>query len=256
VAGHHPSRLSVSRNAQLLLLHARHNPALSCRGATNSNELPGAFVRRTGSLPISLQIPSALPLAQGHVAQGVQRVAEHAIRVVTDVACQAEHAARLADEAKRSARRGRLVATSFGAFAALFGIAVVAANHLDTGTSADIASVATALIRLDATQRQINDRLTALHASASTEATLVAPGSPTPVMPLSPVAAPPVAVPVAPIGPALPVAIKPLPPVTWSIQEESGRRQPPHHAAVQRVRLDPTVPSKVMLAKSATESAG
>jgi hypothetical protein len=169
------------------------------------------------------------------------------------VACQAEQAARLADEARRSARRGKLVATSFGAFAALFGIALVAISHINTRTNADMASIAAALSRLGGTQRQIDDRLTALHASSATQATLLAPGSPAPVMPVSPVAAPPVMTPVAPLGPALPVAIKPLPPVTWSIQEESERRQPPHHAPVQRARLDA---SKLTIVKAAAETAG
>ncbi len=246
----------MSRNAQLLLHHARRNPALSCRAAANSNERPSGSVRRTGTLPISLQMPSALPVAQGYAMQSVQRVAEHAIRVVTDVACQAEQAARLADEAKRSARRGKLIATSFGAFAALLGIALVAASHINSRTNADVASVAAALSRLDATQRQINDRLIELHDSATTQTTLLAPGSPAPAMPVSPVAAPTVAAPVAPIGPALPVAIKPLPPVTWSIREESGRRQPPRHAPVQRARLDSTALSKVMTATAAADTAG
>ncbi len=256
MAGHHPLRLSVSRDAQLLLHHAKRNPALSCRTAANGNELPSGFVRRAGPLPISLHMPSALPVAHGHAAQGVQRVAEHAIRVVTDVACQAEQAARLADEARHSARRGKLVATSLGAFAALLGIAVVAASHINTRTNVEMASIATALRQLDATQRQINDRLTALHASSATPATLVMPGSPAPVIPVSPVAAPPVTARVAPIGPALPVAIKPLPPVTWSIPRQSGRQQPLRGSPIQRARLDRTVPSKVVLTKTAAEAAG
>jgi hypothetical protein len=256
VAGHHPPRLSVSRNAQLLLHHARRNPALSCRTAANSNGSPSGLMRRTGSLPISLQVSAALPVAAGPVAHGVQRVAEHAIRVATDVACQAEQAARLADEARRSAHRGKLVAASFGAVAALFGIAVVAGSHINMRTDAEMATVANALRQLDATEHQINDQLTALHASSATQATLVAPGGPTPVMPISPVAAPPVTAPVAPIGPALPVAIKPLPPVTWSVPGGSAQRQRAHHAPVQRARLDRTAPSKVMMAKAAAETAG
>jgi hypothetical protein len=250
-------RLSVSRNAQLLLDHARRNPALSCRTAANSNEPPSGFVRHAGVLPISLHIPSVLPATPGNIAQDVQRVAEHAIRVVTDVACQAEQAARLADEARRSARRGRLIATSFGAFAALFGIAVVAASHINTRINDEMASVATSLRQLDATQRQINDRLTAMHASPATQATLVAPGSAAAAgMPVSPVAAPPVVAPVAPIGPALPVGIKPLPPVTWSVPGESGQRQPTGHPSVQPARLGRIAPSRVVTVKAAAETAG
>lgn len=257
MAGHHPLRPSVSRNAQLLLHHARRNPALSCRTAANSNEQPFGLVRRAGVLPISLHMLSALPAAQPHVAQGVQRVAEYGIRIVTDVACQAEQAARLASEARRSARRGKTVAASFGVFAAVFGIAVVvAASHIDRRTNADMASVSTALRQLYATQRQINDRLTALDPSSATQAALVAPSGPAPVMPVSPVTAPPVTAPVTPIGPALPVAIKPLPPVTWPIPGASGPRQPPRGARLQRARLDPTVRSKVVTAKAAAETAG
>jgi hypothetical protein len=256
VEGHHPSRFSVAQNAQLLLHHSRRKPALSCRADATSNEPLSRLGRQRGGLPISLHIPSALPVAQRHVAQGAQRVAEQAIRVVTDAAWQAEQAARLAKAAERGARRGSRVAASFGVLAVSFGIAAVAASHINTRTNAEMASVAAALRRLDATQRQISDRLTALRAPPATQAALVAPTSGGSLMPAAPAASPAGTVPVAPIGPALPVAIKPLPPVTRSVPLEPTRRQPPHEGPVQRARLNRISPSSVEMAGAAGGNAG
>lgn len=217
--------------------------------------MPGVGRQPVG-LPISLRIPSALPVAQGHVAQGVQLVAEQSIRVVTDAAWQAEQAARLAEAARGRARRGTLVATSFGALALLFGVAVVAASHINTRTNAEMASVAAALRRLDATQRQISDRLTALRASSATQAALIKPTSRGSIMPVAPAAATPVTVPVVPIGPAVPVAIKPLPPVTWSVPHQPTRQRPPHGGPVQPARLNRIAPSSVEIARAAARTAG
>jgi len=211
VAGHHPLRLSVARNAQLLLHHSRRNPGLTSRAGADSNEPLPTLARRASALPVSLHVRSALPVAQGQIAQGVQHVAEHAVRVVTDAAWQAEQAAQLAEAVGRGARRGNLVAMSLSALAILLGIAVVAASQINTRTNAEMASVAAALRQLNATQRQINDRLLAQQGS---QAALVAPTSPGSTVPAAPAAAPPVMLPVAPLGPAVPVSIKPLPPLT------------------------------------------
>lgn len=252
LAAYQPLRLTVARNAALLLNHSRRNPALICRAGANRAEPGSGLTGRAGGLPISLHVRSALPVAPGHVAQGVQQVAEHAIRVVTDAAYQAEQAARLAEAARRGARRTTLVAVSFGASAVLFGIAVVAARHIDTRTNAEMASVAAALHQLDATQRQINDRLTALQASPATQAALVAPTEQGSVLPAAPAAAPPV----APIGPAVPVATKPLPPVTWSTPNKATRRLPPNDLPAQRARLMRTAPSTVEMARATSGTAG
>jgi hypothetical protein len=250
-------RLSVARNAELLLNHSRRNPALICRAGAKSNEPGSELARRGGGgLPISLHIPSALPVARKQVAQGAQQVAEHAIQVVTDAAWQAEQGARLAEAARRGARRSTLVAMCFGALALLFGISVVTASHINTRTNAEMASVATALRQLDATQHQINDRLTALQASSATQAALVAPTSRGSVMPAAPAAAPPVALPVAPIGPAVPVATKPLPPVTWSVPNKARRRVPPSDLPAQRARVIRIAPSRLAVAGATSGTAG
>jgi len=246
-------RLSVARNAQLLLHHSRRNPGLTCRSEANSNDPIPVLARRAGGLPASLHVPSALPVVQGQIAQGVQHVAEHAVRVITDAAWQAEQAAQLAEAVGRGARRGNLVAMSLGALAILLGIAVVAASHINTRTNAEMASVAAALRQLNATQREINDRLTAQQAS---QAALVAPTSQGSIMPVAPAAAPPVMVPVAPLGPAVPVDIKPLPPVTWSAPTETTRRLSPHDAPVQRSRLNRNPPSNVTMSEAASGTAG
>ena len=211
MAGHHPLRLSVARNAQLLLHHSRRNPRLTSRADANSNEPLPALARRAGALPVSLHARSSLPVSHAEISQDVQHVTEHAVRVVTDAAWQSEQAAQLAEAVGRGARRGNLVAMSLGALAILLGIAVVAASHINTRTNAEMASVAAALRQLNATQRQINDRLTAQQGS---QAALVAPTSQGPIMPETPAAAPPVMQPVAPLGPAVPVSVKPLPPLT------------------------------------------
>ncbi len=249
-------RLSVVRNAELLLNHSRRNPALICRAGAKSYEPRSEPAGRAGGLAISLHAPSALPVAQGQPVQGVQQVAEHAIRVLTDAAWQAEQAARLAAAAGGGARRSTLVTMSFGALAVLFGIAVVAASHINTRTNAEMASVATALRQLDATQHQINDRLTALRASPPTQAALVAPTSRSSVILAAPAAAPLVAVPVAPIGPAVPVATKPLPPVTWSVPNKATRRLPPSEPPAQRAELIWAAPSKLAMAGAASGTAG
>ena len=240
MAGHHPSRLSVARNAQILLHHSRRNPALTCRAGANS-------------LPVSLQVRSSLPVARGQVAQGVQHVAEHAVRVVTDAAWQAEQAARLAEAVGRGARRGNLVAMSLGALAVLLGIAVVAAGRITMRTDAEMASVAAALRQLNATQRQINDRLTAQQAS---QAALAGPTSQGSILPVAPAATAPVMVPVAPLGPAVPVPIKPLPPLTWSTPNEPMRRLQADDWPARRPRLNREAPSNVATSEAAPGTAG
>jgi len=249
VAGHHPPRLSVARNAQFLLHHSRRNPGLTCRTGANSNDPLPVLARRAGGLPVSLRARSGLPVAQGQIAQGVQHVAEHAVRVVTDAAWQAEQAAQLAEAVGRGARRGNLVAMCLGALAVLLGVAVLAASQINTRTNAEMASVAAALRQLNATQRQINERLTA-------QAALVAPTSQGSIMPVAPAAAPPAMVPVAPLGPAVPVDIKPLPPVTWSAPTETTRRLPPHDPPVQRSQLNRKPPSNVTMSEAASRTAG
>lgn len=252
VAGHHPVRPSVARTALSLLQHARRNPTLSCRADADSNEPVSGPALRAGGLPISLRIRSALPVAHGNAAQGAQQVAEHAIRVVMDAAWQAEHAAQIAEAVARGARRRTLLVASFGALGVLFGIAVVAASRITTRINADMASVAAAMHRLDATQRQINDRLTTLQASSARQAALDEPTNRGPIIPVAPSAA----APVAPTGPALPGAIKPLPALTSSVPDRSTRRQSADRTSVQRARLDRTAPSPVAMATMAAGSGG
>ena len=234
-----------------MLHHSRRNPGLTWRAGVNSNAPLPVLARRAGALPVSLQVPSALPVGQGQIPQDVQHVAEHAVRIVADAAWQAEQAAQLAEAVGRGARRGNLVAMSLGALAILLGIAVAAASHIDTSTNAEMASVAAALRQLNATQRQINDRLTAQQGS---QAALVAPTGQGSIMPAAPAAGP--AVMLAPLGPAVPVSIKPLPPVTWSAPNEPTRRLLPHGPPVQSSRLNGNAPSNLAISEAASGPAG
>ena len=253
MAGPHPLRLPVARNAQLLLHHSRRNPALTGRASGNTHGPLPVLARRAGGLPVSLHVPRGLPVVQGQTAQSVQRVAEHVVRVVTDAAWQAEEAAQFAEAAGRGARRGNLVATSLGAFVILLGIAVLAARHINTRTNVEMTSVAAALRQLNATQREINDRLNAQQAP---QAALVAPTGQGSIMPVAPTAVPPVTVPVAPIGPAVPVDIKPLPPVTWSAPNEATHPVPPNDLPVQRSRFIRNAPSNLVTSEAPSRTAG
>lgn len=241
-------RHSVAQTAQLLLHHTRCSPALSCRADANRDEARPAPARRPGPPLTSLPMPAALPIARRHVAQSMQQVAERAIRVVTDAAWQAEKAAELAEADRRGARRGALLATCFGTLAVLAGIAVLAAVRLNMRTNAEMASIAAALSQLQMTQRQINDRLTALQASSTTQA---APGSRGSIRPVAPATTSPVTLPLAPIGHALPVGNKPLPPFAQSVPNGSVWPQPHHAARDEPRRLDRIAPQSVAVARGA-----
>jgi hypothetical protein len=252
VTGHDSARLSVAQLAHVLVRHAVRDPSLRCRSAANSNEQRQAAGLNRSALPISLRTsPLATPALAVSYSEGMRRTADDTLRMVREAAGQAEEAAALADAAGRTARRGTLTAAGFGTLAALFCIAVVAASHINTQANAEAAKVSIALATLDNTQHRIDARLEALHAHAVTQAALVTPGDRTPI-------APPLATTasgVMPrIAPVVPVAIKPLPPVTWSIP---GRRTFPQDTTpAERVRADSGASPNMAVAEASEGKSG
>jgi hypothetical protein len=174
-------------------------------------------------------------------ARDLRRAADGAVRVVREAAGQAEEAARLAGQAGRTARRGTLAAAGFGTLAALLCVAVAAASHINAQANAEATKVSAALTKLNNTQHQIDDRVEALHAHAVTQAALVTPGD---RVPLAPPATASGSMPR--IVPAVPVAIKPLPPVTWSVPSRQTLSR--DGASAERVRADTGVSSSVAMA--------
>lgn len=191
-----------------MLLLARDDPSLCCRSAANSNERPPPAMTAGQKTPRSLR-----NCAFGAPAEEVRHVAQGTMRIVGESARHAEEAARLAEEAARAARRGTLAAAGFGTLAAIFGLVIVTAGQINRHTTAEAVQVNAALVKLGDTQQNIDRHLTALHAREASPAALITPSG-TLAAPLQAETVPAALPSIAPAGR---VAIKPLPPVTWSI---------------------------------------
>lgn len=181
----------------------------------------------------------------------MRRAADATLQLVRNSAEQAEQTANLADAAGRAARRGTLMAVGVGTLTALFCITVVAAGRINMQANADLTKVQTALAKLHDTQHQIDGRLTTLQARRLTETALAAPGNTTPIEQSS-AASTTVVVPRS--VPAVPVATRPMPPVTWS--GPVGQPVTRYSATIERIRSKRDTSPGVTMAEALVGKSG